>query len=167
MFAPTDADEARRFASLDVMTERFPAVEQRVSQVTAAPAPPYRPTTRRARPTARPLGRRSGVTIGPVHPPGSGDPRAGQAGERLDAYRTDEARTRGWIAEATAELAAGQPAFALTLGRELHWLDADPFRREAVDLLTGAYRALGRDALAGVAEVHAAHRDLPSVDVLS
>ncbi|MEV0567114.1 hypothetical protein [Dactylosporangium sp. NPDC050588] len=39
-------------------------------------------------------------------------------------------------------------------------------RREAVELLAGAYRALGRDALAGIAEVHAANRDLPSVDVL-
>ncbi|MFC4040322.1 ADP-ribosylation family protein [Dactylosporangium siamense] len=107
-----------------------------------------------------------GVAIGAVLPPDSGDPRAGEAGERLDAYRTDEPRTRAWIAEATAEVAAGQPAFALTLGRELHWLDADQYRRAAVDLLTGAYRALGRDALAGIAEVHAAHRDLPSVDIL-
>lgn len=40
------------------------------------------------------------------------------------------------------------------------------YRADAVRLLTGAYRALGRDAPAGIAEVHAAHRDLPSVDVL-
>ncbi len=87
-------------------------------------------------------------------------------GERLEAYRTDETRARQWIAEAAAELAAGRPAFALTVGRELHWLDADPYRGDALDLLAGAYRALGRDALAGIAEVHAAHRDLPSVAVL-
>jgi hypothetical protein len=28
-----------------------------------------------------------------------------------------------------------------------------------------AYRALGRDALAAIVEVHHAHRDLPSVDI--
>lgn len=107
-----------------------------------------------------------GVTLGPVLPPGSGDPRNGQFIERLDAYRADEAQARRWIAEAAAELAAGQPAFALVVGRELHWFDADRYRSDAVDLLAGAYRALGRDALAGIAEVHTAHRDLPSVDVL-
>ncbi|WP_344512774.1 ADP-ribosylation family protein [Dactylosporangium maewongense] len=107
-----------------------------------------------------------GVTLGAVLPPDSGDPRVGETEARHDAYRGDEERTRGWIAEATAELAAGRPAFALVLGRELHWLDADRYRREAVELLAGAYRALGRDALAGIAEVHAANRDLPSVDVL-
>lgn len=107
-----------------------------------------------------------GVVLGAVLPPGSGDPRGDRSDERLDAYRADEARARRWIAEAAAELAAGQPAFALTVGRELHWLDADPYRGDAVELLAGAYRALGRDALAGIAEVHAAHRDLPGVDVL-
>ncbi|WP_344620460.1 hypothetical protein [Dactylosporangium salmoneum] len=69
--------------------------------------------------------------------------------------------------EAGAELEAGLPAYALVVGRELHWLDSDEHRADATRLLTGAYRAPGRDALAGIVEVHHAHRDLPSVDVLT
>ncbi|MET7403922.1 hypothetical protein ABZS66_61720 [Dactylosporangium sp. NPDC005572] len=48
----------------------------------------------------------------------------------------------------------------------LHWWDGDPFRAAATELLTGGYRALGRDALAEIVEVHHANRDLRSVDVL-
>ncbi|GAB3830902.1 hypothetical protein ACFPIJ_30575 [Dactylosporangium cerinum] len=78
----------------------------------------------------------------------------------------DDAEQRLTAALARLEVpGAARAALAAPLS-ELHWLDADQYRREAVDLLTGAYRALGRDALAGIAEVHAAHRDLPSVDVL-
>ena len=45
---------------------------------------------------------------------------------------------------------------------------ADPgsLRRQARDLLVDAYRRLGRDALAHIADVHARHRDLLTVDVL-
>ncbi|MDI1463089.1 DUF2228 domain-containing protein [Catellatospora sp. KI3] len=106
------------------------------------------------------------VSIGAALPPGSGDPRGGEHRARFDAYRGDHAAVRGWIGQARAELAAGEPAFALALGTELHWLDADEFRQEALELQVGAYRALGRGALADIAEVHFAHRDLRTVDVL-
>jgi hypothetical protein len=58
------------------------------------------------------------------------------------------------------------PAFALAVGGELHWLDQDEYRTASRELLVGAYRALGRDALAAIIEVHIAHRDLRSVGVL-
>ncbi|GAA1519791.1 hypothetical protein GCM10009827_039090 [Dactylosporangium maewongense] len=107
-----------------------------------------------------------GVTIGPALPPDAGDPRAGRADERITLYRDPETAA-SIIAEARAELAAGQPAYALVVGRELHWFDADDHRAEATELLVGAYRALGRDALADIAEVHHANRNLRSVDVLA
>ncbi len=69
------------------------------------------------------------------------------------------------VATAREELADGKPAFALVLGRELHWFDDDRTRDEALALLKEAYGALGRDALASIAEVHHAHRDLRSVGV--
>ncbi|HEU4539176.1 MAG TPA: ADP-ribosylation family protein [Polyangiaceae bacterium] len=75
------------------------------------------------------------------------------------------ARLRAWIDDARAALDRGEALFALGLGRDLHWLDADEFRAESLELMTRAYRALGRDTLAAIAEVHHAHRDLPSVDV--
>ncbi|MFI5912240.1 ADP-ribosylation family protein [Dactylosporangium sp. NPDC051541] len=107
---------------------------------------------------------RVAITIGPVLPEDAGDPRAAESGERLDTYR-DPARAAPVIAAARSELAAGRPALALVVGGELHWLDADEYRPESTELLTGAYRALGRDALAGIVEVHHAHRDLRSVDI--
>ncbi|WP_433061149.1 ADP-ribosylation family protein [Dactylosporangium sp. CS-033363] len=109
---------------------------------------------------------RAAITIGPILPPAAGDPRAAEAGTRLDTYR-DPAAAALVIAEARAELAAGRPALALMVGGELHWLDADEYRAESTELLTGAYRALGRDALAEIIEVHHAHRDLRSVEVLT
>jgi hypothetical protein len=54
----------------------------------------------------------------------------------------------------------------LAIGGELHWVDLDQYRQASRDLLVGAYRALGRDALAEVIEVHVANRDLRSVGVL-
>ena len=55
---------------------------------------------------------------------------------------------------------------ALALGRELHWSDGDALRDEAGPLLLDAYRALGREAHAGILEAHLRLRDLPSVGVL-
>src|SRR5262249_49352111 len=107
-----------------------------------------------------------GVTIGPALPTGSGNPRQDEARPRKDAFRSDPESARSIIAEAAAELAAGLPAYALTVGTELHWLDGDQYRSAGLDLLSGAYRALGRDALAEIAEVHAANRDPRSVEVL-
>ncbi|MEV4416959.1 ADP-ribosylation family protein [Catellatospora sp. NPDC049609] len=106
--------------------------------------------------------------VGPALPDGSGDPRGGHQryNERYEAYRAGAPQVREWIAQAERELAAGEPAYALVLGRELHWFDADAYRADSLRLLASAYRALGRQALAEIAEVHHAHRDLRSVDVL-
>lgn len=107
------------------------------------------------------------VSIFPVLPPGSGDPRVAQAEARLAGFQAGSPEAARWIADAERELAAGLPAYALAVGGELHWLDRDEHRRAGRELLVGAYRALGREALAGIAEVHAAYRDLPHVDVLT
>ena len=105
--------------------------------------------------------------ISPALPPGAGDPRTSyddyEARDR--AYRTQEAQPI--IELARAELRAGKPAFALVVGRELHWRDADDTRAAALELLCGAYEALGRHALAEIAKVHHAHRDLRSVSVFT
>jgi hypothetical protein len=108
-----------------------------------------------------------GITIGPALPRGSGDPRTATIRERLKDYRTGPTAAARHIAQAEAELADGRPAFALTVGSELHWCDHDDHNGTALALLTGAYRALGRDALAEIVEVHHAHRDLRSVTVLT
>lgn len=86
------------------------------------------------------------------------------ADERAAAYRGKDPNVLEWITLAKRELAGGEPGRALLLGRELHWLDADEHRAACTELLVGAYRALGRDALAGVVEAHHAARDVPSVD---
>lgn len=106
------------------------------------------------------------ISIFPVLPPDSGDPRSTQADQRLAGFRTVSPVANGWIADAQRELAAGLPAYALAIGIELHWLDGDEYREVGRDLLVGAYRTLGRDALAEIATIHAAHRGLPTVDVL-
>jgi hypothetical protein len=112
----------------------------------------------------RPVG---GVSIFPALPPGSGDPQRALVG-RINAYGAGatEAEIEEWIGRAERELAAGRPALALSVGGELHWMDSDRFRVPSRDLLVGAYRALGRDALADIITVHTAHRDLASVHVL-
>ncbi len=106
--------------------------------------------------------------IAPALPPEAGDPRAGwdAHGRRYELYRDAKAgEVAALVATAREELADGKPAFALVLGRELHWFDDDRTRDEALALLKEAYGALGRDALASIAEVHHAHRDLRSVGV--
>lgn len=85
------------------------------------------------------------------------------ASDRGEAYRKRDPRVLEWIETARAELDRGEPGRALLLGQELHWLDADAYRAACTELLTRAYRALGRDALAGVVEAHHAARDMPSV----
>lgn len=106
-------------------------------------------------------------SILPALPPGSGDPCLAQSNERLAAYRKGTPEADAWIARAERELADGRPALALAVGGELHWLDRDAYRAASRDLLTAAYRLLGRDALAEIVEVHTAHRDLSSTDVLT
>jgi hypothetical protein len=66
------------------------------------------------------------------------------------------------VEEALQACASGQPSAALVLGRDLHWLG----RPEAGPLLVAAWTALGRPALAGIAAVHHAHRELLGVGVL-
>ncbi|GAA1596024.1 ADP-ribosylation family protein [Actinoplanes couchii] len=106
------------------------------------------------------------VSLFPVLPASAGDPQLAVSDARLAAYRGDPARTAEWIESARQELAAGRPALALAVGGELHWFDHDDYREAGVELLVGGYRAVGRDALAEIAAVHAAHRDLPWVQVL-
>ena len=84
---------------------------------------------------------------------------------RYKTFRERPAEAAPWIDRARAELAAGQPFRALFLGRELHYVDTDELREVATELLIGAYRALGRDALAAVARVHHDHRDLRHVGI--
>jgi len=99
--------------------------------------------------------------------PGSDDERAVVA-EWIDCIRADDPAVDGWIAEARRRLDAGDPAAALALGRDLHWLSGgeDQRERQACELLSAAYRALGRESLAAIAELHCRHRNRPSVDVL-
>ncbi|HXT99539.1 MAG TPA: hypothetical protein VN903_01015 [Polyangia bacterium] len=80
----------------------------------------------------------------------------------------DDATVAGWADETRRQLAAGDPIPALSFGRDLHWMSGIKKAREGVacDLLAAAYRALGRSALAGIAEAHHRHRSLKSVDVL-
>ncbi|MCP4131804.1 MAG: HPF1 family protein [bacterium] len=103
----------------------------------------------------------------PALPPDSGDPRCSskESESRYKAYDKRSPEVQEWIKEARAELDQGKPAFALVLGRELHWFDCDDYREISFELLVGAYRKLGRDALAEIAEVHFKNRDLSSVDV--
>ena len=66
-------------------------------------------------------------------------------------------------------LKRGDPAEMLCLGRDLAWGSARHRSREilARDLLVRAYRALGREALAEIAELHQESRQLGSVAVLT
>ncbi|MFD7504154.1 ADP-ribosylation family protein [Streptomyces sp. NPDC059850] len=80
----------------------------------------------------------------------------------------DRAAVERSVEEARRRCAAGDPAEALVLGRDLHWASGrEPVLEEfARDLLATAYGALDRPALAGIAAAHHRHRDLPRVDVL-
>ncbi|WP_437290532.1 ADP-ribosylation family protein [Sorangium sp. So ce406] len=80
-------------------------------------------------------------------------------------FRDEPERTRALIADATAVLDRGEPLYALALGRDLHWADPDEFRADALALMTRGYRMLGREALAAIAEVHHANRDLAHVGI--
>jgi hypothetical protein len=104
------------------------------------------------------------VSVFPLLPGDAGDPQLGRSHTRLDELRDGGAEAAAWIAQAEAELAAGRPALALAVGGELHWLG--DHEQLAGRLRADGYRLLGRDAIAGIVEVHAANAALPSVDVL-
>ncbi|MEU9130302.1 hypothetical protein AB0D08_19710 [Kitasatospora sp. NPDC048540] len=86
----------------------------------------------------------------------------------MDVVFEDREQLAECVTEARRRCAAGDPAEALVLGRDLHWASyGDPVREaHAQELLASAYRALGRPALAGIAEAHHLHRALRSVDLL-
>jgi hypothetical protein len=76
----------------------------------------------------------------------------------------DSPALRGLAEEALRRCADGDETDALALGRDLHWIGGDSAL--TLELLTTAYRELGRPALAAIAEVHHAHRHLPTVTAL-
>lgn len=104
-------------------------------------------------------------TFGPALPPGAGSIRVGDPEDRHKAWRGQPARVRKWIDSAKRDCAEGRPAAALTFGLDLHWLDTDEHRADALALMVMAYERLGRHAHAEIAKVHHANRDLPSVGV--
>ncbi len=110
---------------------------------------------------------RGGVLAVPV-PGGFALPRDHE-GLRViyEAITGDQPVVGEWIARAHAACAAGDAAFALALGRDLHWASGGVAAREdaAVGLLVAAYVALGRPALADIARVHHRHRGLANVDM--
>ncbi|MEV0455874.1 ADP-ribosylation family protein [Catellatospora methionotrophica] len=108
-------------------------------------------------------------SLGPALPSDAGDPRGSyeQKEYRYQAYVTRSPEVSVMVEEAEQELRNGKSAFALVLGRELHWIDIDDYRATSLRLLTAAYRTLGRNALAEIAAIHHAHRDLPSVAILT
>jgi hypothetical protein len=81
----------------------------------------------------------------------------------------DATAVEACVVDARRRCAAGDPAEALVLGRDLHWASGgDPAREaHANELLGVAYRALGRPSLAGIAGAHPRHRAQPDVDVLA
>jgi hypothetical protein len=70
------------------------------------------------------------------------------------------------VEEARQALRDGFPGTALKLGKDLWALTGARRTAYAVELLTAAYEALGRDVLLSILQTHRAHRDLPSVDIL-
>jgi non-ribosomal peptide synthetase component F len=64
------------------------------------------------------------------------------------------------VEDARRRCAEGDATEALVLGRDLHWASAGEPDLEALanELLTLAYRALDRPALAGIADAHHRHR---------
>lgn len=105
--------------------------------------------------------------MGPALPAGSGNARGGydQVQARERAYGGDRSAMARLTMIARTELAEDKPAFALVMGRELHWHDSDEHRELALELLTRAYEALDRDALADITRAHHENRDLRSVTV--
>lgn len=149
-----EGEEAERMRPLIAALDWFDAADREALQADAQPRWASEPRLYCA------------VSLFPALLPDSGDPHLTESYERLSAFQSDATQVARWIAEAESELAAGRPALALAIGSELHWLDRDEYRRQGLDMLVGAYRELGRNALADIAEIHAKHRDLSSVEIL-
>ncbi|MFG2639962.1 hypothetical protein ACGFYP_03125 [Streptomyces sp. NPDC048370] len=108
----------------------------------------------------------SGATALDRPPLGAADDH--RFGTFMEKLFEDAEAVRAARDEALARAAAGDPAEALVLGRDLHRASYGRAEHEAyaAELLAVAYRELGRPALAGVAAAHHLHRALPNVDVL-
>ncbi|MDT9689934.1 hypothetical protein Q5762_16610 [Streptomyces sp. P9(2023)] len=108
----------------------------------------------------------SGATALDRPPLGAADPH--RFGTFVQDLFDDAEAVRAARDEALRRAAAGDPAEALALGRDLHWASYGRTEHEqhAHELLTLAYQALGRPALAEIAAAHHRHRALPDVNVL-
>lgn len=84
---------------------------------------------------------------------------------RNETYHKEPEMVHLLVNKAFELLERGSPAYALTLGRELHWLDTAWSRGFAQDLLIAAYNAMDRHALAGIVKAHYAHREFGSIQV--
>lgn len=84
--------------------------------------------------------------------------------DRWEAMASDAVASE-WVARAEADLAHGDGSLAVVVGLDLHHGDRDSQREACTRLLVNGYRALGRDALAEIARVHHATRNLSSVSV--
>ncbi|HET8844493.1 MAG TPA: ADP-ribosylation family protein, partial [Ktedonobacteraceae bacterium] len=83
------------------------------------------------------------------------------------AIQEDTPEVKLRVAEALQACEQGQPALALALGHDFHWLSNDRLERkdEAHLLLSKAYEKLGYTALVEIATLHHRYRDLPNVDI--
>lgn len=104
-----------------------------------------------------------GITV----PPSYERPQERDIAAIYQAICADDPQVKIWINEALEACAQGQPALALALGHDLHWLSHDqPERKEAAYLLlTRAYEVLGYQALSDIVTLHHQYRDLPNVDI--
>jgi hypothetical protein len=105
--------------------------------------------------------------LGVIVPPPYEQPLERDTEAVYQAILSDTSEVKAWINEALQACAQGQPALALALGHDLHWLwHNQPERKEAAHLLlTRAYKALGYQALAEIETLHHQYRDRPSVDI--
>ncbi|MBO3675821.1 ADP-ribosylation family protein [Streptomyces sp. NEAU-YJ-81] len=168
-----DADQmAARRHGLELLREALTRLETgdrdetgalyvRAYDVVAAPAAPARVAT---------VDGAGALVTGETSPerPVHRGPGAHRFAHTLYPLLDDPAGAARLAEDARRRLAHGDPAEALALGRDLHWASAGDPAREALanELLVGAYQALGRSSLAGIAQAHHDHRDLANVIVL-
>lgn len=130
-------------------TARFPQEgDDYAAARRAATAQPQRP---QRLPTLDEGGARAGD-----EPPSVDGPDHDRRRSRREELTKDPSARAARVAEARRRCESGEPADALVLGRDLHWVAGkDPdIEREAAELLEPAYRALGRDNLARITRAH-------------